>query len=317
MKFRSLAILILWALALLSVSLLQNNYAMRTATMIAMFSTLAYSWNFIGGLAGYPSFSTAAFFGLGCYVGALGQVHGLSIPSAWFLAVIVVGAFSAAIGGILLRLRGHYFAVGSIAIVELCRLLITSIPGLTGGGSGLNVPLVRWSPDAVGLLFLVVMVTLFIMVGLVTQVVQRSRLGFGLRCINQNEDAAEMVGINTTAYKIVAYVLSAIFCGAVGAAYASWTGYIDPNEAFNSLMSIKVPVMALLGGAGTLLGPAVGSVIFILLEEVAWSNFLEWNHAIVGLVVVVLVFCLPNGLLRLNFSNILTLKPARRIWERV
>jgi branched-chain amino acid transport system permease protein len=188
------------------------------------------------------------------------------------------------------------------------------VPGLTGGGGGLNVPLIRWSPQAVGNLFLFVMVGFFLLVAFVTYVVQNSRLGFGLRCIQQNEDAAEMVGINTTAYKIAAYVLSAVFCGGVGAAYASWTGYIDPNEAFNSLMSIKVPVMTLLGGAGSLLGPALGAAVFTILEELAWSNFLDWNHAIVGLVVVALVFFLPNGLLRFNSPFRVTRDGLRRIF---
>lgn len=304
MNIRSGVLIAVWALALVCVGVSDNNYAIRTATMIAMFSTLAYSWNFIGGFAGYPSFSTAAFFGLGCYVGALAQVQGLSLPVAWLLAMIVVAAFSALIGGILLRLRGHYFAVGSIAIVELCRLVIAGMPKVTGGGSGLNVPLLRWDPGAVAVFYLDVMVAVLVLVVVTTYLVQVSRFGFGLRCINQNEDAAEMVGINTTAYKISAYVLSAVFCGLIGAAYASWTGYIDPHEAFNPLMSIKVPVMALLGGAGTLVGPALGAAVFILLEEVAWSNFLEWNNAIVGLVVVLLVFFLPHGLLRLNVMRL-------------
>jgi branched-chain amino acid transport system permease protein len=131
-----------------------------------------------------------------------------------------------------------------------------------------------------------------------TFLVQQSRFGFGLRCIHQNEDAAEMVGINTTAYKTAAYTLSAVFCGTVGAIYASWTGYIDPTESFNLILSIKVPVMVMLGGAGTLLGPAVGTAVFILLEEVFWAHFLEWNHAILGAVVVFLTFFLPRGVLR-------------------
>ena len=113
---------------------------MRLAITIAMFTGLTLSWNFIGGFTGYPSFSTAAFFGLGSYVGALAQRAGVPMVFAWAIATLFVGLFAAALGGILLRLRGHYFAIGSIGVVEVVRLLIASWGSFTGGGDGLNVP---------------------------------------------------------------------------------------------------------------------------------------------------------------------------------
>jgi len=142
--------------------------------------------------------------------------------------------------------------------------------------------------------------------------VDRGRLGFGLRCIQQNEDAADMVGVDTTRYKVIAYTLSALFCGTVGAAYASWTGYIDPNDSFSIIMTIKVPVMCLLGGPGTVLGPVIGTAAFTLLEEVFWANFLDYNRAILGAVIVILIFFLPGGLLGLSWRDLVTrLAPAR------
>ena len=170
---------------------------------------------------------------------------------AWGVATIVVGAFAAALGAIILRMRGHYFAIGSIGVVEVVRLVISSWGSFTGGGDGLNLPLLSGGPDVVARIFLTVMLLIMIAVFLVTIVVDRSRLGFGLRCIQQNEDAANMVGVNATLYKVIAYTLSALFCGTVGAAYASWTGYIDPSDSFSIIMTIKVPVMCLLGGPGT------------------------------------------------------------------
>ena len=141
----------------------------------------------------------------------------------------------------------------------------------------------------------------------------RSRFGFGLRCIEQNEDAADMVGINTTIYKIAAFTLSALFCGTVGAAYASWTGYIDPTESFSILMSIKVVVMCMLGGAGTVFGPVLGAAAYSLLEEFFWANFLDYNRAILGAVIVILVFLLPGGLLQLHSRGLLArLRPSHR-----
>jgi branched-chain amino acid transport system permease protein len=300
-----------WVLALASTPLWASNYVVRIAIMIAMFTALTLSWNFIGGFAGYPSFSTAAFFGLGCYAGALSQRAGVPMVAAWAIATIVVGAFAAALGAIILRLKGHYFAIGSIGVVEVLRLVISSWGSLTGGGDGLNLPLLSGGPNAVARIFLAVMILIMIAAFMVTVVVDRGRLGFGLRCIQQNEDAANMVGVNTTWYKVIAYTLSALFCGTVGASYASWTGYIDPSDSFSIIMSIKVPVMCLLGGPGTVLGPVLGTAAFTLLEEVFWANFLDYNRAILGGVIVILIFFLPGGLLALSYRDVV----ARLVWR--
>jgi branched-chain amino acid transport system permease protein len=189
--------------------------------------------------------------------------------------------------------------------VEVIRLIISSWGSLTGGGDGLNVPFLTGGPDVVARTFLIAMVAIMLIVFAVTLAVDRSRLGFGLRCIDQNEDAAGMVGVNTTIYKIAAFTLSALFCGTVGAAYASWTGYIDPTESFSILMSIKVVVMCLLGGAGTVFGPIVGAAAYSLLEEFFWANFLDYNRAILGAVIVILIFFLPGGLLQLRSRGLL------------
>ncbi|MFV0245057.1 MAG: branched-chain amino acid ABC transporter permease [Qingshengfaniella sp.] len=295
----------LWMLALALTPTMLGNYEVRIAISIAMFTALALSWNIIGGFTGYPSFSTAAFYGIGCYVGALAQRSGVPAALAWLAAAAFVGAVSFVLGAIVLRLKGHYFAIGSIALVDISRLIISSWGEVTGGGNGLNVPLLQGRPPEVSALVLYVMLVIVALAFVTNVIVDRSRLGFGLRCIDQNEDAADMVGIDTTRYKIAAFVLSAIFPGAVGAVYASWVGYIDPTDSFDILTTVKVPVMAMLGGAGTLLGPVVGAVSFVLLEEVFWANFLAWNRAIMGAIVVALIFFLPGGILRLDWRAIL------------
>jgi branched-chain amino acid transport system permease protein len=306
-----------WVVALASTPLWGENYIVRLAIVIAMYTALALSWNFIGGFTGYPSFSTAAFFGLGCYAGALSQNAGAPLILAWTFATLFVGAFAAALGAIILRLRGHYFAIGSFGIVEVVRLVISSWGDLTGGGDGLNVALMTGGPNMVAQTFLAVMIIIMLIVFCVTIAVDRNRLGFGLRCIQQNEDAADMVGINTTRYKIYAYTMSAMFCGTVGAAYASWTGYIDPVDSFSIIMTVKVPVMCLLGGAGTVFGPVLGTAAFLLLEEYFWANFLEYNRAILGAVIVVLIFFLPGGLLRIRYPALFARAMARSTESRV
>jgi branched-chain amino acid transport system permease protein len=201
----------LWVIALASTPLWMGNYFVRVAILIAMFSSLTLSWNLIGGFTGYPSLATAAFFGLGCYAGALSQRAGVPMILAWVAATVFVGALAIAFGAIILRLRGHYFAIGSIGLVEVMRLVISSWGSLTGGGDGLNVPLVPGGPNAVAQTFLAAMVVIMIIVFVVTVLVDRGRLGFGLRCIQQNEDAADMVGVDTTRYKVIAFALSAMF----------------------------------------------------------------------------------------------------------
>jgi branched-chain amino acid transport system permease protein len=296
--------LVLWLALIASTPLFADNYTIRIAISLTMFSAMAVSWNFIGGFTGYPSFSTAAFFGIGCYVGAIAQRNGVPLVLAWVLASVFVAVFAALLGAIILRLKGHYFAIGSIAIVEVTRLITSSWGSLTGGGDGLNVPLLQGNPQEVASFVLYVMLSILVLAFCTSIYVDRSKLGFALKCISQNEDAANMVGVNTTVYKIIAYTLSAVFCGTVGAVYASWIGYIDPTDSFSILLTVKVPVMVLLGGAGTVFGPIVGAGAFILLEEVFWANFLEWNRAILGLIIVFLIFFLPNGLLKLDYNRL-------------
>jgi len=281
-----------------------DNYLVRFATFTCLYSVMAMSWNFIGGYAGYPSFASIAFFGFGSYAGAILQNQGMPMGMAWAFATAFAALFAAALGYAILRLRGHYFAVGSIAVVELLRLIASTWRDLTGGGTGMNVPILPGGPEYAGMVFLYSMLGLAVLVFAVTVWVDRNRLGFGLRCIQQNEDAASMVGIDTTRYKIAAFVLSGAFTATAGAIYASWVAYIDPSDAFNILTTLKIPVMALLGGAGTVFGPLVGVLSFQLMEEAIWSNFLDLHSAVLGIIIVLLVFFLPGGLLKLDYRPV-------------
>ena len=286
-----------FALALALVPVAGNNYFVQQATFVCMYCALALSWNIIGGYAGYPSFATAAFVGLGSYAGALLQNTGVPMVLAWVGATLVTGVFAALLGYGLLRMRGHYFAVGSISIVEVLRLTASSWSGLTGGGEGLNVPIMAGGPEFAGRVFLYAMLVVMVIAFVMTLLVERGRLGFGLRCIQQNEDAADMVGIDVRRYKTAGFTLSALFCGTVGAISASWVAYIAPGDAFSILVTLKVPVMVLLGGPGTLLGPVIGAASFTIIEQTVWSRFLDYNQAALGIVIVLLIFFLPGGLL--------------------
>ncbi len=301
---KSIAAFIVVAAGIALTPWVADNYYVKLATFVAMYGALALSWNFIGGYTGYPSFATAAFIGLGSYAGALFQNAGVPLILAWLLAGVVTAAFAAVLGFAILRVKGHYFAVGSISVVEVLRLIASSWSGLTGGGDGLNVKILQGGADYAGRVFLFAMLAVMIATFAVTVWVERSRFGFGLKAIKQNEDAANMVGVNVSAYKIGAFTLSAVFCGITGAVYASWIAYIAPVDAFSILTTLKVPVMALLGGEGTIFGPVLGALVFVILEESIWARFLEANQAILGLTIVVLIFFLPGGLLRIDYRRI-------------
>lgn len=294
---RDLVVAALVFIALAGLPMVGEPYWLRLGTTVLMYAVLALSWNFIGGMAGYPSFATAAFFGLGAYSGGVLQKLGLGMWLSWSLSGLIAFLFAAALGLALLRLRGHYFAIASLVVAEVLREIINSATDLTGGGMGLNLPLrTGQSVGQQAVFFFWTMLGLAAMAAAMTLFVQYGKLGFGLRCIQQNESAADMLGINTTLYKTTAFALSAVFTGIAGAIYASWVNYIEPPDVFDVLYSVKPIVMVLLGGAGSVFGPIIGAGLFLGLEELVWRRFLEVHSGVLGLLIVLLVLFLPKGI---------------------
>ncbi|MBK8065091.1 MAG: branched-chain amino acid ABC transporter permease [Betaproteobacteria bacterium] len=300
MKRDALIAVVLFALVAL-VPFSGEAYWLRLGTTMLMYGVIAMSWNFIGGMAGYPSFAVAAFFGLGAYTGAVAQKFGLPMGLAWTCAGLAALAFAALLGVALLRLRGHYFAIASLVVAEVLRELVNSATELTGGGMGLNLPIpTMTSIDAQAAFFFYAMLGLVAITFAAMLLTTYSKLGFGLRCIQQNESAADMLGVDTTFYKVSAFMLSGVFVGMAGAVYASWVHYIEPPDVFDVLFSVKAIVMVLLGGAGSVFGPLFGAALFLSLEELVWRKFLEVHTGVLGLLIVLLVMFLPKGLLSLS-----------------
>jgi branched-chain amino acid transport system permease protein len=173
------------------------------------------------------------------------------------------------------------------------------MPDFAGGGKGLNLPILRISVTAEAQFFFYAMLLLALVCTASAIVIHHSKLGFGLRCIQQNEDAANMIGINAYGYKTAAFSLSAVFVGMAGAIYASWVKYIEPPDVFDVLLAVKPMVMVLLGGLGTIFGPALGAVILLAFEELVWRNFLTIHAAALGIIIVALILFMPNGILAL------------------
>jgi branched-chain amino acid transport system permease protein len=304
----NLALLVLIA-GVAALPLFGGAYALRLGTIACMYAILALSWNVVGGFAGYPSFATAAFFGFGAY--ATGVLLGKGLPLAPSLLVTLVASLLLAslLGAVLLRLRGHYFAIASLSLVEVLRELVNNATDLTGGGMGLNIPLASGSgvlADAT--FFFYAMWGLLLATALMVIGVSMSKLGFGLACIRQNETASGMVGLNTTLYKSAAFGLSACFVSAAGGVYAAWVHYIDPSDVFDILYSVKPIVMALMGGLGSPLGVVAGAFLYLALEEVVWRNYIQIHSGVLGVLIVMLLLFLPHGLISLRW---------RMFWRKV
>ncbi|GIH13989.1 branched-chain amino acid ABC transporter permease [Rugosimonospora africana] len=271
----------------------------RTASTILMFVSLAVAWNLIGGYAGYACFGQVGFFGLGGYTTAVLMTHArLSFWLALPASAVLVGVFAALIGAPLLRLRGHYFAVAMLGVAEGLREVVTNVPGLTGGGAGITVPTVdagaptRWlGNDGFYVLFLL-LAGVLVGVGLL---VSTSRAGYALRAINQDEDAAAAMGINTTVAKTMALAVSAALTGAVGAAYAFQQVTIYPERLFDVDITVLMVVMVMLGGAGTVIGPVIGAVAVAFASEWLRQHYPLVHTFLLGGLIIAAVILLPQG----------------------
>lgn len=310
MNIRFVSSLFAGAAAIGLVALFADNYVLRVATIFAMYSALALSWNLVGGYAAYPSFATAAFYGLGAYGTAVAQASGLPLPVAWAGGSAVCAVFAALLGLAILHLRGHYFAIASLVVADVLREITNSWTSLTGGGMGINLPLVGGGVEAQARFYFWVMAGLAIVAVGVTLAVDRSRLGVALRCIAQNEDAAQIIGVDTLRAKVWAFVLSGALAGAAGGIYASWVTYIDPTDVYDVSLAVKPILMTLLGGAGTVLGPVAGAFVFLGLEELLWRNLLSFHAGLLGLLVVALVLFLPEGLKSIRWRGLVAFRAA-------
>lgn len=268
----------------------------RLLTTVWMFAALAQGWNFIGGYVGYAAFGNVVFFGLGGYATATVMLRGGPFALGLVVAAVVASAFAIAVGWLVLRLRGHYFAIATLGIAEATREIILNQDSL-GAANGLSLPIARDFR-----LFYYLLLALVVVVALGTRWIERSRLGYAFIAIRENEDAAAALGINTLRYKVAAYALGAFISGIVGGVYAYWTTFIDPATVFASSYSVEMIAVALVGGAGTVLGPIVGSLLFELLAGQIWARFISWHSTILGLVIVALVLFLPTGLLSLRIN---------------
>jgi len=294
----SLILLILLATSPLYIS----SYNVILLAAILMYIVLTVSWAFFSGPTGYLSLATAAFFGVGLYTTAL---LGKALP---LLAVIAAGGLVSfvlafIVGAITLRLRGIYFAIFTFGLVELMKHILLFWEITITGTRGRFVVLV----DNTTIYY--VMLGILVLLMLTVYFVRRSKFGLAMQSIGDNEEAAAHTGVNVTLVKVITFAVSAFFIGAVGAIMATRWTYIDPYVAFNPLFSFLPVLMAIFGGLGQLYGPIIGAAIFAYLEELLLTKFPYYYMLIFGIILVVVILYLPDGLIGL-------IQRLRQRWQK-
>jgi len=265
-----------------------------------MYVVLTISWMIFSGSTGYVSLATAAFFGIGIYSSA---IMAKSVPI--ILVVIISGIISlviaALVGALTLRLKGIYFTMFTLGLVELIRNFLTWYEIKFTGTRGRFVPVV--DNDTIYWIMLGIAIVLLV----TTYLIRRSKFGLALRSIGSQEEAAGHSGVNVTAVKVVIFAISAFFMGAAGAIMAAKWTYVDPGMAFNLNLSFLPVLMAIFGGMGNLVGPVIGAVIFAYLEDKLLTQFPYYYMLIFGIIMSVTILYLPTGLMGL----------AQRLWKRL
>lgn len=275
-------------------AIVHNDYLLQVFFRIVVFAALGLAWNLVGGYAGQLSLGHVAFFGLGAYGLAMLTGRGIPVWISIFLAAGIATVFAAIIGRIVFRLRGPYFTLSTIAFAEVLRLGANNLRA-TGGAIGLSTPLLFGGSNFWTLFYLAAL-ALALLCFLVNYMTSISRPGYYLMAIREDEETASAVGVDNAAYKLRALLISAFLTALGGALYGSAFQYIVPDSVLTIDISVQIAIIAMLGGAGTLLGPVVGAVVLLGASEIFKNQFQESHLLIYGILIVLVVLFLPEGI---------------------
>jgi branched-chain amino acid transport system permease protein len=257
-----LAVIIVGAIIPLFVS----PYISAMLMLVFINMVMAESYNIIGGFTGYPTFGHGVNLGIGAYVTALlFRDFGFSPLITFPLAGLIAALFALGVGFPVLRVRGIYFAMITVSLNWVVALIITLTP-YTGGPYGIVIPY-AFEVETLNRIGYAFYYALCVILIFISYKISRSKLGYGLFAIREDEDACRLLGVTTTKLKLYSYAISSFFAGAAGGLYPFFFGYIDPTVVFAITWSITPIAAAYLGGVGTLFGPVLGSVIITLLAE--------------------------------------------------
>jgi branched-chain amino acid transport system permease protein len=289
------------ALALLPLVL--DPYALNLVTLALVMIAGALAWNWMGGFAGQVSFGHAAMFGIGGFVAArLLLATPLPAPIAWLAGGLAAGIF--ALGAHpTLRLRGPYFSIATIGLGEAARLVFTYWERFTGGASGLSLPIVAGGKEALYSWALALAAAAVA----ASWGIRRSRFGLQLLAIKADVEAAADVGVSATLHQDLVFALSGAVVGIAGGLYASYFSFIEPNDLFGFDRSISFVLMCVIGGVGTVLGPVLGAIVFVILHQLLLASYPQLYLGLYGLLLVLIILFEPLGI------SGLALRVARRL----
>ena len=300
-----LALTVVLALALAVPWLVANPSQLNFAILVLMIAQAGVAWNILGGYAGQVSLGHAAFYGIGAYTSTkLLMVWGVSPWLGMLAGAFVAVAFALLIGIPCFRLKGHYFAMATIAIAEILQIVVTNQDWL-GGAVGLQLPLGNegWSSIVFNRskvpYYYIILGLLLLSLG-VSFAIERSYLGYYFRAIKDEPDAARSVGIDLTRYKLIAITASSFLTALGGTFYAQKELFIDTGSTMATSLSIKIALVAILGGVGTLAGPLVGALILTAIEETTRAMFGGTGRGtdliIYALLIIVVAVFYPAGI---------------------
>ena len=293
------------ALALLPSLLDPRGYWIRVLTFTLLFAAMAQAWNIVGGLANQTSLGHAAFFGIGAYTSTVLLLkYGIS-PWLGMVAGGALGGLAAFIIAIpTMRLQGHYFALATLAFGEVMRVIANVWTSLTGGPGGLSVPFVPPSFAAYSFKLLrphaYIALAALVVVTAIFEIIRRGAMGYRLRAIKQNVAAAEVIGVDTTRVKLQAAVISGTLIAMLGTLYAQVAVFFDPDTVFGiASISIRIALIAIIGGVGTAAGPILGAFFIIPLEEIMndllSSRAAGLSQLVFGVILIAVILWRPRG----------------------
>lgn len=278
---------------------LLDAYYTEIVFLTMIYLILAISWNLIAGYTGQIMLGHAGFFGLGAFMSAwfttptaAGFPGWIQVPGivAILIGGVTMAAFALLLGPAFFRLRGHYFAIGTLALGEILRVIMENARQVSGGATGYYItvaqPLHQYYYTLVFLLLTVAVVYYLL----------NTKSGLGMRAVKGDEDAANSLGVYPLKYKLYSFAVSAFFAGLAGALYAQYTGYINPSSTLSISWTIGALIIVTLGAQGTLIGPFFGIVPFMILDTLLINVVGGLATSVEGLLLIFIVLFLPTGI---------------------
>ena len=296
----------LFAVAALMPVVVRDSFILDSVILILLWGALSSAWNVAGGYAGQVSLGHAAFFGVGAYAAALMSARYHQSPWLGLLAGVALSLVAGgAIGFLSNRLKGPYFALSTIAFAEVLKIVASRWRGFTSGSEGVPVPFRPgfWTMGLTHVQWVYLALAVAILYYLVQVYLERSRIGYQLAGVREDEDAAEALGIPTRQRKVQAVMLSAALTSMCGSLWAQYVGFVDPIHVFSIDLSVRFALNSIIGGIGSALGPFLGSILITSLETYLRATFSGMKAGfggiyliIYGVVLILVVRWAPEGL---------------------